>query len=75
MTIKDLQAKYPYNNWVSVNSLIFVLKLSKIQLFQLEYFNELLPNVSQVTEDEVINVSVPNFLSKLGELLEKTPKR
>ncbi|KAL7013331.1 hypothetical protein ACKWTF_015335 [Chironomus riparius] len=56
MSIKDLQAKYPFNNW-------------------LKYFNALLPEVSQVTEDEIINVSVPSFFDALGSLLEKTSKR
>ncbi|XP_070505219.1 neprilysin-2-like [Chironomus tepperi] len=56
MTIKAVQARYPYNNW-------------------LDYFNAILPNVSQVTDDEIINVSVLSFFDALGPLLEKTPKR
>ncbi|XP_070505178.1 neprilysin-2-like isoform X2 [Chironomus tepperi] len=56
MTIKDLNVRYPYNNW-------------------LEYFNSLLPDISQVTEDEIINVSVPSFFNALQSLLEQTSKR
>ncbi|CRK97823.1 CLUMA_CG011199, isoform A, partial [Clunio marinus] len=56
ITIRELQKKYPYNNW-------------------LQYFNDILPEVSQVTEDEIIIISVISFFDKLGPLLEKTPKR
>ncbi|CAO1406051.1 unnamed protein product [Diamesa serratosioi] len=56
MTIKDLQIKYPYNQW-------------------LEYFNAILPEKSQLKEDEIIIVSVISFFDELGKLLEKTPKR
>ena len=34
-----------------------------------------MPEVSQVTEDEVIILSVIKFFDSLGPLLEKTPKR
>lgn len=56
MTIKEVQQKYPYNNW-------------------LQYFNDILPDVSQVTEDEVIIVSVVKFFDQLGDLLKNTEKR
>ncbi|CAH1722964.1 unnamed protein product [Chironomus riparius] len=56
ITIRDLQIKYPYNDW-------------------LDYFNAILPPVSQVTEDEVIIISVISFFDELGPLLAKTPKR
>ncbi|XP_070505218.1 neprilysin-2-like [Chironomus tepperi] len=56
MSIKELQAKYPFMDW-------------------LNYFNSILPDVSRVTKDEIINVSVPKYLEDLGRLLENTPKR
>ena len=56
MTIKQLQVKYPYVQW-------------------LDYFNAILPKEVQVTDDEVIVVSVISFFDELGKLLEKTPKR
>lgn len=40
-----------------------------------EYINALLPKTLQIDENEVIIVSVPTFFTKLGQLLEKTPKR
>lgn len=41
----------------------------------LDYINALLPEGLQVTEDEVINLSVPSFFEDLGKLLERTNKR
>ncbi|KAL7013333.1 hypothetical protein ACKWTF_015337 [Chironomus riparius] len=41
----------------------------------LDYFNAILPEVSQVTDAEIINVSVPKYLDDLGLILAKTPKR
>lgn len=41
----------------------------------LQYFNDILPEVSQVQENEIIIVSVISFFDELGPLLEKTPKR
>ncbi|KAL7013332.1 hypothetical protein ACKWTF_015336 [Chironomus riparius] len=56
MSIKELQEKYPFNNW-------------------LEYINFFMPEVSKVTEDEIINVNEPRFFDALGSLLKTTPKR
>lgn len=57
MTIKEMQEKYPYVQW-------------------LDYFNIILkPTGLQVTDSEVISVSVPSFFAKLGDVLDKTPKR
>lgn len=42
---------------------------------QLQYFNDILPDVSQVSEDEVIIVSVVKFFDQLGDLLKNTEKR
>uniref|UniRef100_A0ABD2WDE5 Neprilysin-2 n=1 Tax=Trichogramma kaykai TaxID=54128 RepID=A0ABD2WDE5_9HYME len=39
-----------------------------------EYFNTLLAP-QRIGEDEVVNVNVPDFVSKLEKLLEQTPKR
>ncbi|KAM7362049.1 M13 family metallopeptidase neprilysin 2 isoform 2-T2 [Cochliomyia hominivorax] len=41
----------------------------------LDYINALLPEGLKVTEDEVINLSVPSFFEDLGKLLERTNKR
>lgn len=41
----------------------------------LSYINGLLPASVQVTEDEVINVSVPSFFEELGKVLQQTDKR
>lgn len=41
----------------------------------MQYFNDILPEVSQVKEDEVIIVSVLSFFDQLGDLLAKTEKR
>lgn len=76
-TIKELQKKYPYNHWV--DNLLFFNKFSYILWtffsHQLTYFNEILPSVSQVTEDETIIVYDVPFFDQLDELLQKTPKR
>lgn len=40
-----------------------------------DYINTLLPDGLNIDENEVIIISVPTFLSDLGKLLEKTPKR
>ncbi|PSN53889.1 Membrane metallo-endopeptidase-like 1 [Blattella germanica] len=41
----------------------------------LSYFNSILPQHVQITEEEVIVVSVPSFVKGLEKLLEQTPKR
>ncbi|XP_059218296.1 neprilysin-2 isoform X2 [Stomoxys calcitrans] len=43
----------------------------------LDYIKALLPKAlsEDVTEEEIINVSVPSFMDKLGELLNKTENR
>ncbi|KAG5671202.1 hypothetical protein PVAND_001411 [Polypedilum vanderplanki] len=51
------------------------LKVKHPYVDWLEYFNNLMPESTKVTEDEVILISVPSFFNQLGELLEKTPKR
>ena len=56
MTIKELQVKYPYNQW-------------------LEYFNAILPEKSQLNEDDIVNVKDSSFFDELGKLLERTSKR
>lgn len=40
-----------------------------------EYFNTLLATSAQVDEDEVVIVSVPNYITSLEKLLATTPKR
>ena len=41
-----------------------------------EYFNRILSsNVSFVTDDEIVVVDVPSYITDLERLLEKTPKR
>lgn len=47
----------------------------KFNFFQLKYFNQLLPDVSQVTEGETIIVYDVPFFEQLEELLKVTPKR
>lgn len=42
---------------------------------QLQYFNDLLPAVSQLTEDETIIVYDVRFFDQLGDLLKVTQKR
>ncbi|XP_055373967.1 neprilysin-2 [Condylostylus longicornis] len=41
----------------------------------LDYINSLLPKSIQIDENEIINISVPDFLKNLGSLLAKTDKR
>ncbi|XP_070498436.1 neprilysin-2-like [Chironomus tepperi] len=41
----------------------------------LAYFNNLLPQDAQVTDDEVILIYVPSFFDQFGTVIEKTPKR
>lgn len=41
----------------------------------LEYFNTLLAPILSVTEDEIVNVNVPNYITDLEKLLDETPKR
>lgn len=55
-------------------------KLSEVQEMYpyipwVEYINALLPANLKIDENEVIIVSVPTFFTKLGELLEQTPKK
>jgi len=56
ITIRDLQKKYPFNDW-------------------LQYFNIILPAVSQVDKNEVIVVLDVKFFDQLDDLLRQTPKR
>lgn len=51
-----------------INKFIFVF-------FKLQYFNDILPEISKVTENEVIIISVSSFFDELGPLLERTSKR
>lgn len=48
---------------------------SKLFSLKLQYFNDLLPDVSQVTEDETIIVYDVPFFEQLGDLLKVTSKR
>ncbi|XP_014207875.1 neprilysin-2-like [Copidosoma floridanum] len=41
----------------------------------IEYFNTILAPTTSVTEDEVVVVNVPTFITELEKLLMKTPKR
>ncbi|XP_014207873.1 neprilysin-2-like [Copidosoma floridanum] len=41
----------------------------------MEYFNTILAPTTSVTEDEVVVVNVPTFITELEKLLMKTPKR
>lgn len=41
----------------------------------LDYINTILPKAVNIDENEVIIISVPSYMSELGKLLEKTPKR
>ncbi|KAJ9599169.1 hypothetical protein L9F63_010346 [Diploptera punctata] len=41
----------------------------------LTYFNNILPEHVQITEEEVIVVSVPSFIKGLETLMEQTPRR
>lgn len=41
----------------------------------MEYFSTLLPSSITVTEEEMVVVNVPSFITDLEKLLEQTPKR
>lgn len=41
----------------------------------MEYFSTLLPKSITVSENEMVIVNVPSFISELEKLLEQTPKR
>lgn len=55
-------------------------KLSDVQkdypyINWVDYCNALLPEGINVTDDDIITVTVPSFFAKLATLLEETPKR
>lgn len=56
------------------------MKISEVQkkypyVDWLNYINALLPDTLNITEDEIIVVTVPKFFEDLGPLLKKTSKR